>query len=225
RGRARSRAGPSRGAAHAGPADSPGDPGRRQHACVRQEPESGRNDRARRLSSDAAPAAAGAGPRCVARRRARDRRRREARGRAAVGDRAVPHVHHGASPFPVAPTLAVLLVAFADLRGWVVQRSSGSNAIRPWRAVRVFGGLFSIWLAVGSPLAALDHEWLTVHMVQHLLLMTLGPPLVWVGAPAAMRRWRSLAQPAVCWLIAGGVLIGWHVPVVFTLGMQSAAWH
>src|SRR5262249_12574965 len=73
--------------------------------------------------------------------------------------------------------------------------------------------------------AAFGPEWLTVHMVQHLLLMTLGPPLVWVGAPAAMRRWRSLAQPAVCWLIAGGVLIGWHVPVVFTLGMQSAAWH
>ena len=137
----------------------------------------------------------------------------------------MPHLHHGASPLPVAPALAVLLVAFVYLRGWVVQRSSGSNAIRWRHAVSFFVGLFLIWIAVGSPLAVLDHEWLTAHMVQHLLLMTLGPPFVWLGAPAAVRRWRSFSQPTVGWLIATGVLVGWHVPVVFTLGMQSPAWH
>ena len=46
------------------------------------------------------------------------------------------------------------------------------------------GGLFSIWIAVGSPLARLDHELLTIHMVKHLLLMALGAPLVLLGAPA-----------------------------------------
>ena len=44
-------------------------------------------------------------------------------------------------------------------------------------------GLFFIWAAVASPLAVLDHEMLTAHMAQHLLLMTLAPPLIWLGAP------------------------------------------
>jgi putative membrane protein len=42
-------------------------------------------------------------------------------------------------------------------------------------------GLLFIWIATASPLAALDHEMLTVHMVQHLLLMTLAPPLILLG--------------------------------------------
>ena len=33
-------------------------------------------------------------------------------------------------------------------------------------------GLFLIWVAVASPVAALDMQLLTAHMVQHLLLMT-----------------------------------------------------
>ena len=44
-------------------------------------------------------------------------------------------------------------------------------------------GLFLIWVAVGSPIPVLDHELLTVHMLEHLLLMTLAPPLIWLGAP------------------------------------------
>ena len=44
-------------------------------------------------------------------------------------------------------------------------------------------GLFLICVAVASPMAALDHELLSVHMLDHLLLMTLAPPLIWFGAP------------------------------------------
>jgi hypothetical protein len=44
-------------------------------------------------------------------------------------------------------------------------------------------GLLFIWIATASPLAALDHEMLTAHMVQHLLLMTLAPPLILFGTP------------------------------------------
>ena len=44
-------------------------------------------------------------------------------------------------------------------------------------------GLFSVWLAVASPLGALDEQWLSVHRVQHLLLMTVAPPLILLGAP------------------------------------------
>jgi cytochrome c oxidase assembly factor CtaG len=33
------------------------------------------------------------------------------------------------------------------------------------------------------------------------------------------------ANPLFCWLASTAAIIGWHVPVVFQLGMQSEAWH
>jgi putative membrane protein len=136
----------------------------------------------------------------------------------------VPHADHATSPFLAAPTLAVLFIACVYVRGWVAERSKGAN-VAAWRACSFLVGLLLIWVAVGSPLAALDHEWLTVHMIHHLLLMTLAPPLLWLGAPAATLRLRALSRPTVCWVVATVVLVGWHVPAVFTLGMQSPVWH
>ena len=76
---------------------------------------------------------------------------------------------------------------------------------------------------------------LTAHMIQHLLLMTIAPPLIWLGEPlitARPARWpfpkrlgRLLGHPAFCWLAAAAALVVWHVPAIFRLGMQSSAWH
>lgn len=42
-------------------------------------------------------------------------------------------------------------------------------------------GLFLIWVAVASQ-AAIDHQLLTVHMLEHLLPMTLAPRPIWLVA-------------------------------------------
>jgi putative membrane protein len=150
---------------------------------------------------------------------------------------------------PVGLTFSVVLAGVLYLRGWLRLHSASVNAIPSWRAGSFFLGLFLIWLAVGSPLAAFDEELLTVHMVQHLLLMTVAPPLILVSAPVmpllhALPRkflqsilgplFRSptmqgiggvLSQPVFCWLAAAAALLGWHVPAAFTLGLQSEAWH
>jgi cytochrome c oxidase assembly factor CtaG len=123
------------------------------------------------------------------------------------------------------------------------------NIIPGWRAGSFLLGLFLIWVALASPLAAFDEELLTVHMVQHLLLMTIAPPLILVAAPVMpllhglprqfvqavvgpLFRWppvqrvgRALSQPAFCWLAAAAALVAWHVPSAFTLALQSEAWH
>ena len=143
----------------------------------------------------------------------------------------------------------MVLAGVLYLRGWLRLHSASVNAIPSWRAGSFFLGLFLIWVAVGSPLAAFDEELLTVHMVQHLLLMTVAPPLILVGAPvmpllhALPRKFlqsilgplfrspamqgigRVLSQPAFCWLAAAAALLGWHVPAAFTLGVQSEACH
>jgi putative membrane protein len=164
----------------------------------------------------------------------------------------MPHVHPAAAEwtkFPVPLTLILVLTALVYLRGWLRARSTSFNGIRAWRAASFLLGLFSIWVAVGSPIAELDHEYLTVHMIQHLLLMTFAAPLIWLGAPAMallnglpqrvvqgivdpLVRWRpvsrlgrALTQPAFCWIAATTALVVWHVPAVLTFGMQSEAWH
>ena len=147
--------------------------------------------------------------------------------------------------FPVPFSLVTIAVAICYLRGWWRLRPVAVDAIPAWRAASFLVGVFLIWLAIGSPLALLDEQLLTVHMVQHLLLMTIAPALILMGAsvmpilhglpqrlvqsvlgpflrwPLAQAIGRMLSQPAFCWLTAAAALIGWHIPALFQLAMRS----
>ena len=161
------------------------------------------------------------------------------------------HLHHAAlgSSESVFFTLILVFAELVYLRGWLSLRSNALKVTSGWRAFSFLLGLLLIWGALASPIAALDHELLTVHMLQHLLLMTLAPPLIWLGAPAGPivrglpqrfveslpgRLWRSRARkslaktigrPRSAWVAACAALVGWHIPRFFELGMQSAGWH
>ena len=162
----------------------------------------------------------------------------------------MPHLHHAAlgSSRSVFLTLILAFTALLYLRGWLSLRFSLVKHHSAWRAFSFLIGLFLIWVAVASPAAALDHELLTIHMLQHLLLMTLAPPLIWLGAPkdpmfhALPRRfvekllslWQSrasqtlgklLGRTRLAWLAACAALVAWHIPTLFALGMRSPAWH
>jgi len=118
--------------------------------------------------------------------------------------------------------------------------SPSLSAINVWRGASIVLGLFLIWIASASPVASDDAQSLTVHMVQHLLLMSLAPPLIWLGEPVRalpprlVRLFQQrpirhlgalLGNPAVCWLAGTAALVGWHIPAAHTLGMQSDTWH
>jgi cytochrome c oxidase assembly factor CtaG len=147
---------------------------------------------------------------------------------------------------------ALIFVSWVYLRGWLRlrrhERDHERDKVEGWRAGSFVFGLLFIWIATASPLAALDHEMLTAHMVQHLLLMTLAPPLILLGMPrkplahglpqrllqAIGRPLRSepvqqlasvVTNPALCWLAAAGTLVVWHIPSVFMLGLRSQVWH
>jgi putative membrane protein len=163
----------------------------------------------------------------------------------------MPHLHHGTSGSldSMLITVMLLFVALVYLRGWLFLRSAPFSIINGWRAFSFVVALSLIWVATASPIAALDHELLTVHMLKHLLLMTLAPPLLWLGEPVSPllhglpRRFlqrvhapafqvlplhriaSALGRPEVCWLAAAAALIGWHIPAMFTLAMHSAGWH
>lgn len=123
-------------------------------------------------------------------------------------------------------------------------RAASLDVISGWHLTAFLAGIGSIWMAIGSPLDALDEISLTVHMVQHLLLMTIAPMLILLGAPALpllhglpqslartvvspflrLRLVKSLGHflthPAVSWLAAAVALVGWHVPAVFELALR-----
>jgi cytochrome c oxidase assembly factor CtaG len=130
---------------------------------------------------------------------------------------------------------ALVVTALVYLRGWPRACSLASGGIPPWRAGCFLAGLASIGIASASPLAHCDAGSLTVHMIQHLLLQAIAPPLIFLGEPLLalghgmprpLRRVGSaLDQPVLCWLAATITLIGWHVPAAFTLAMHSHSWH
>ncbi len=85
-------------------------------------------------------------------------------------------------------------------------------------------GLVALWIAAGPPLAHMEHAHLTAHMLQHLIIMTIAAPLLLVGAPVFFGRTRRTwsVHPVPCWLAGTGVVLAWHVPALFALGMR---WH
>ena len=155
-------------------------------------------------------------------------------------------LHSWSLPFV---TLALILVVLVYLRGWYRLRSALPNVLRRWRLAAFVSGVFTVWAAIGSPLAGMDHELLTVHMLQHLLLMTVAAPLMLLGAPVIIllnglpgplvnhalrqplrcslvhRLERTVAHPVSCWLASTVAVIAWHIPALFELGLQSEWWH
>jgi putative membrane protein len=107
----------------------------------------------------------------------------------------------------------------------------------------------ALFIAVASPLEALDDLLLQIHMTQHLLMMIVAPTLLLAGSPAiaivrglppsiaktvlgpllrsnAVRRlFAWLTQPLVCWIAFVAATWGWHLPATFQLALRSDGWH
>jgi putative membrane protein len=140
----------------------------------------------------------------------------------------MPHLHHGTAgpPGSVLLTLLIIFAALLYLRGWLQLRSTSVNAIPVLRAGSFVLGLFLIWIAAASPVAMLDHELLTAHMVQHLLLMTLAPPLIWLGRPVVpllrgLPRY-FVGAPSLAGFAKGGDFPLSHWPPARRLGRMLA---
>jgi putative membrane protein len=156
------------------------------------------------------------------------------------------HTAMGLSSRSSAIIIVLALASLLYVSGWRRVQRSPANAA--WRLASFLLGVSLVWAALGSPLVAYDHDLLTVHMIQHLLLMSFAPGLILLGEPLLsfwhglprfgqnvlgpllrqpfVRRFgRALTQPALCWIVSALTLLGWHVPSLFTLGMHSEMWH
>src|SRR5262245_43489132 len=80
---------------------------------------------------------------------------------------------------PVAPA------ASTYLRGWSRLHSRVARSVQGRHALFFMAGLVTLVLALAGPVEMLAERWLSAHMVQHMLLMVVVAPLLWMGAPMA----------------------------------------
>lgn len=131
--------------------------------------------------------------------------------------------------WPFDPTVYAGLLIFSAAYV-LLARGRGFQARRgAWFAL----GVLTFWVALETPIDTLSDAYLmSVHMVQHVLLLFVGPPLVLVGLTPAMAR-RLVRLPGVTWLtrpwqaqvIAGATLIAWHLPPLYDLTLQNEGVH
>ncbi|HUY89981.1 MAG TPA: cytochrome c oxidase assembly protein [Pirellulales bacterium] len=153
--------------------------------------------------------------------------------------------------WPSEPWLVAALVATAAvyLRGWLALRGREPERWHAGRLAAFLGGLASIFLALASPIEPFAGLLLQVHMLQHLLLMMVAPPLLWLGAPlfpllrglphsirrewaapvlraAWLRRWFArLTHPCVAIWPFVAATWGWHAPAAYEAALARSAWH
>ncbi|MBM4405324.1 MAG: cytochrome c oxidase assembly protein [Chloroflexi bacterium] len=130
--------------------------------------------------------------------------------------------------------LVVLLPAWLyarGLRNWYFRPSWFAS----WRPFAFYAGLFSLVIALCSPIDAMSDDLFFMHMAQHMLLQLIAPPLILLGAPTTPilrglpRRVRQgfvrpivrnqlaralfglIANPILVWAAFAAANWGWHL--------------
>ncbi len=154
------------------------------------------------------------------------------------------------------PEVIIPLVVLGTLflAGWRRLRAQSRNTGRhslgaAWRPVCYIAGLLVIALALLSPFDTLVQQLFFTHMIQHLLLIMIAPPLLLLpnpmpfllwGLPARLRlavggminnivhkqspagrvlRW--LTAPVIVWFLFVTIVIGWHDPSLYNVALRS----
>ena len=147
------------------------------------------------------------------------------------------------------PTVGLVLLAVVYFRGWLRLRKQVPHRFDGWRLASFLGGVGTVFLALDSPLDTFSNLLLQVHMVQHLLLMMVAPPLLLLANPflplltglprpivrevirpflvwnACKRFGRWLTHPKVTWILFVVMTLGWHAPPLYELTLRSPTWH
>lgn len=150
--------------------------------------------------------------------------------------------------FAIEPIPVFLLAAAAVWygQGFIWARKHGYGRLFPrWRLAAFLVGVLLVLLSVFGPAAAYDHTFLTVHMVQHFLLITLAPPLLLLGAPMSLwllrlgrdrrrglvfpvthsRPFLAFTHPVVGLALFALVPTLWYVTPAFESSLENAAVH
>ena len=146
-----------------------------------------------------------------------------------------------------APVVTAAAAAFAAAYVWGAVRVARRHPARPWpwwRTALFLGGLAVVVLATQSGIGAYDDVLAWDHMVQHLMLLMVAPPLLVAGQPVtlllhasrnplhtwAKRAVRSRVASFLTWPPFGllaycATIVGTHLTALSRLVEQNQTWH
>src|SRR5262245_50447304 len=155
------------------------------------------------------------------------------------------------SSWPSDPWLVagLALAGVVYLRGWLRLRRGGARRWRGGQFAAFLGGLAALFLALASPIEPFSALFLQAHMVQHLLLTMVVPPLIWLGEPLfpvlrglprpvrsywvvpffrsdrVRRAFERLTHPVTALALFVAATWLWHAPPIYDLALRSGGWH
>ncbi len=140
------------------------------------------------------------------------------------------------------------LYALYEWRAWAHRRPGAAGAIAaeaatapqrptPFQRASVIAGLLAMFLTLNGPIHDIsDYYLFTGHMVQHLVLTFVAPPLLllgtpgWMLRPALRVRWVSrlagaVTTPRAAFALFNLVLAAWHLPPLYNSAMYHHEVH
>jgi putative membrane protein len=127
----------------------------------------------------------------------------------------------------------LLGIAYALAVGPLRKHFPGSEPVPTRKILWFAAGMLVMLLALQGPLHDLsDYYLFSAHMVQHLLIMLVMPPLLLMGIPGWMVRpivrvrplyaaaW-FLTFPLVAFFLNNGIFLIWHFPAPYDLMMRN----
>lgn len=148
--------------------------------------------------------------------------------------------------FPPLPTLGILVaIAWWGFAVGRVNAAHPGNPVPRRRSVAFGLGMAAIAFALLSGIERYDTTLFSVHMVQHILLTLVAPPLLALAAPITLllrlvapssrRRWilpvlhsrvmRVAAFPVITWIAFASVMWATHFTPLFDLALEDPLAH
>ena len=132
--------------------------------------------------------------------------------------------------WPFDPSVYVGLVVLFFGHAWLAR---GAADAERKHTLYLLAGLFTVWLALETPIDTISDYYLdSVHMLQHVLLAFVAPPLMLLGLSPAMAGsllrvpgLRAITEPIPAQLIAAVVMIAWHIPPLYDATLSNEGLH
>ena len=133
--------------------------------------------------------------------------------------------------------LAALEGAYLLAVGPLRERYNLADEIEPRRVATFTAGVMVIFVALLSPIHELSDSYLfSAHMVQHVLLTLVAPPLLILGAPDwlirpllrpdwAFRAARIATHPVVAFASFNIIFSVWHIPALYHVSVTNHGVH
>lgn len=147
----------------------------------------------------------------------------------------------------------LLLAGTFYTRGWRhlrgVRQGEKSRLATGGRLAAYLSGLVVLGIALMSPIDVLGGQFFFMHMIQHLLLVMIVPPLLLFANPLPFfmwglplsarrqmgrmlrrksgfrRRLRSFTAPGIVWMLFVVALLGWHDPGAYQAALRDEFVH